>query len=391
MLKIAYAYHLDAANPSVQSGRPASILRQLKALGGTIIPIFPMEARMARSSTVKKILYRLSGRYYRGDREPAYLREVATEFKLRTLGVEYDIAFSPGSEAISQLDITKPIAFCADATFANMIDYYWDFSGLSQEYVRKGHIQEKAALRRASLAIYPSDWAARSAIEYYGADPAKVAVIPFGANLGSDNRRNDVHRWIAARRFDCIRLLFVGKAWTRKGGDLVVETAQHLVARGFKVRLDIVSSKVPHRLANMPWVVCHGFLDPSKTGTAAVMGDLFKAAHFVFIPSRAEAYGMAFAEASAFGVPAIGTETGGIRSVVRNGVNGFTLPLSAGAAEFADVIAGAVSNREDYYALARSSFDEFEHRLNWRTFCARFMDMAQQCCEELAHKAEGCA
>jgi len=66
-------------------------------------------------------------------------------------------------------------------------------------------------------------------------------------------------------------------------------------------------------------------LDPGEPSSAGLLADLFKGAHFVFIPSRAEAYGMAFAEANAFGVPAIGTATGGIPSIIRDGFNGYTL------------------------------------------------------------------
>jgi glycosyltransferase involved in cell wall biosynthesis len=389
MLKVAYLYQHDAANPAVQSGRPSSILGHLTSLGAMVIPVFPVDARMSRASVLRKVLNRLSGRYYRGDREPRYLSAIASEFVRRTRGKDFDIVFCPGSEAVAHLDIARPIAFCADATFANMLDYYWDFSSLSPEYVRAGHLQEAGALCRASLAIYPSDWAARSALDFYRADPGKVAVIPFGANFGSQNRREQVHRWIAGRRFDTLRLLFVGRAWARKGGDVVVEAAQRLVARGIRVQLDLVSSDVPHRLRRMPWIVHHGVLDPNKPSTAAVLGGLFQSAHFVFIPSRAEAYGMAFAEASAFGVPALGTATGGITSVVHDGVNGFTLPLSAGAPDFADVIAGCISRREEYLALCRSSFEEFERRLNWRAFCARFIDLAGQCCEGVAQRAGG--
>jgi glycosyltransferase involved in cell wall biosynthesis len=389
MLKVAYLFQHDAANPGVQSGRPASILRNLESLGAAVMPVFPLETRMSRASTAKKVLYRLAGRYYRGDREPAYLSAIAAEFERRTRGTPFDIAFCPGSEAVSHLDIRQPVAFCADATFANMIDYYWDFSSLSSEYVRKGHLQEAGALRRASLAVYPSEWAARSAVDFYHAAPGKVAVVPFGANLGSQNERGQVLRWIAGRRFDTLRLLFVGRAWRRKGGDLVVEAAQRLVARGLKVQLDVVSADVPHRLRRMPWITHHGLLDPNKPGTAGLLGGLFQSAHFVFIPSRAEAYGMAFAEASAFGVPAVGTATGGIPSVVHDGVNGFTLPLSAGAQDFADLIAATLSKREEYLALCRSSFEEFERRLNWRTFCARFLDLANQCCEGAAQRAGG--
>jgi glycosyltransferase involved in cell wall biosynthesis len=388
-MTIAYVYQQNAANPNVQSGRPASILRELTARGVTVRPVFPMQTRVSRGSILKKALYRMTGRYYRGDRSPGYLSAVASEFARRTRGTAYDLVFSPGSEAVSKLDIPQPIAFCADATFANMIDYYADFGHLSSEYVRNGHNQEKAALRRAALAIYPSEWAARSAVEFYRADPAKVALIPFGANLGSENRRDQVEEWIARRPLERLRLLFVGRAWARKGGDLVVETAQRLVAKGFPVKLDLVTSEIPHRLHGMPWVIQHGLLDPNKPDTMEVLSDLFKAAHFVFIPSRAEAYGMVFAEASAFGVPSIGTATGGIPSVVHNGANGFTLPLSAGPSEFAELIAATFSRPEQYRDLCKNSFAEFEQRLNWRTFCARFLDLAQQCCEATAQKSQG--
>jgi glycosyltransferase involved in cell wall biosynthesis len=384
VIKVAYVYHLDAANPTVQSGRPASILRHMTLLGASVHPVFPMATQFSRLSTVKKALYRLAGRYYRGDREPRYLSAMAAEFTRRTRGMDYDIVFCPGSEVISHLDITRPIAFCADATFANMIDYYWDFSSLSSDYVRKGHLQEANALRRASLAIYPSDWAARSAINFYHTDPNKVAIIPFGANFGAENRRDQVHQWIAGRRFDSLRLLFVGRSWRRKGGDLVVETAQRLVQKGLRVTLDIVSDDVPRSLDRIPWITHHGFLDPGRPGTAEALGSLFRSTHFFFMPSRAEAYGMAFAEANAFGVPTIGTATGGIPSIIKDGVNGYTLPLTAGAADFADLIAGSINQRDRYQSLCRSSFGEFEKRLNWRAFCTRFLDLASRCRDDSA-------
>lgn len=386
MITVAYLFHKNAADPAVQSGRPASILKHLLAQGVIVHPVFPLETSLSRGSTLKKALYRIVGRKYRGDREPRYLSAVASEFVRRTRAVPYDIAFSPGSEAVSRLDISRPIAFCADATFANMVDYYGEFSGLSAEYVRQGHKQESDSLSRAALAVYPSEWAARSAIDYYHTDPGKVAVIPFGANFGAQNQRDQVHQWISDRDFDTLRLLFVGSSWRRKGGALVVEAARRLVANGSSVKLDIVSKDAPQSLRSVSWITLHGVVDPGMQDTARILGELFKAAHFVFIPSRAEAYGMAFAEANAFGVPAIGTATGGIPSVVRDGVNGFTLPLSAGAQDFADLICGLMSNRGQYQFICRRSFEEFEQRLNWRTFCANFLALANQCCEGLSRR-----
>jgi glycosyltransferase involved in cell wall biosynthesis len=170
-----------------------------------------------------------------------------------------------------------------------------------------------------------------------------------------------------------------------------VETAQRLVQRGLRVTLDIVSGDAPRHLGRMPWITNHGLLDPNRPSAADHLNDLFKSAHFLFVPSRAEAYGMAFAEANAFGVPAIGTATGGIPSLIRDGVNGFTLPLSADASNYADLIAGAIAMPDRYQYLCRNSFEEFERRLNWRAFCERFLELASQYCDGPKQRAGGFA
>ncbi|HTQ31126.1 MAG TPA: glycosyltransferase, partial [Opitutaceae bacterium] len=195
-MKIAYFFHRDAANPSIQSGRPASILTELREMGVEIEPVFPLAMKPSPRWVAKKIFYRMLGRHYRWDREPAYLTSFAEEFRDRTAGKDVDLVFSPGSEVVSQLRTNKPVTFCADATFANLVDYYEDFTHVSREYFQQGHRQETAALSRARLAVYPSEWAARSAIDFYGMKPERVAVIPFGANLGRQNKREQVWKWI---------------------------------------------------------------------------------------------------------------------------------------------------------------------------------------------------
>ena len=379
-MKIAYLYHRNAANAEVQSGRPASILRQLLCMGVGLENIFPLSAKVSRKSISKKILYRLTGHYYRGDRDPDYLAALAGEVRARMAGKNFDVIFCPGSEVISALEAAEPITFCADATFANLINYYHDFSRVSAEYRRKGHAQESAALKRANLAVYPSEWAARSAVDFYGASPARVEVIPFGANLGSENQRAQVERWINERPSDCVRLIFVGRDWTRKGGDIVVAAAQCLVAQGIRVELDLVGCAVPSRFANIPWIKAHGLLRPNVPSEHSKLSALFARAHFTFIPSRAEAYGMTFAEANAFGVPVIATATGGIPSIVRQGVNGFLLPLGAEGPAYAETIAKGFRSRSAYIKLAQASFDEFDLRLNWRVFCDRYLEAVVRTC-----------
>lgn len=381
-MKIAYFFHRDAANPSVQSGRPASILSELRHLGAEIEPVFPLKTKPSARWLAKKIYYRLRGRYYRWDREPEYLASFAREFRARTSGKNVDLIFSPGSEVVSRLQTDRPVTFCADATFANLVDYYEDFTNVSPEYLRQGHRQEAAALSRAGLAVYPSEWAAKSAIEFYGTEPDRVAVIPFGANFGRHNTREQVWRWIEERPRNCLRLLFVGRHWQRKGGEMVVTAARRLIQSGYNVELDMVGCRVP-RHDNLPWIRQHGVLNSNVPEQIDKFCRLFARAHYVFVPSRAEAYGMTFAEGNAFGLPVVSTATGGIPSIVSDGWNGLLLPLSAGAADYAEVIAASFADRARYEQLCHQAFYEFEQRLNWKTFCSQYLKRALECCQKL--------
>ncbi len=374
-MKIAYLFHHDASNPAVQSGHPASMLAGFERLGVDIVPVFPLSTR-ARRAIPKKIYYRMGGKHYRTDREPEYLKAAAEEFETRTSGKDFDFVFSPGSEMVSCLQTDRPVVFCADATFANMVNYYWDFTNLSAEYLRKGHAQEAAALARADLAVYPAEWAARSAIEDYGADPAKIAVIPFGANLGRENVRSEVEDWIRRRPRDPLRLLFVGRHWERKGGDIVVDTAYCLAKLGHQVTVDVVGCAIPARHRVHPWLRGHGLLSPRNPAQIGRLHALFSEAHYVFVPSRAEAFGMTFAEANAFGVPAITTATGGITGVVQNGRNGFLLPLEAGPKDYAETITASFADPEAYRRLCMRSFETFTRTLNWDAFCRRLVGLA---------------
>jgi glycosyltransferase involved in cell wall biosynthesis len=378
-MRIAYIYHLDAADPGVQSGRPASILAELLHLGLEIEPVFPLHAKTRASWMVKKLVFRLLGRHYRWDREPRRLAAFARECEARIVGKKIDMVFSPGSEVISHLQTDLPVAFCADATFANLLDYYQDFAHVSPGYEQQGHRQETAALSRAQLAVYPSEWAARSAVDTYGAEPNKVAVIPFGPNLGGQNTREQVWKWIEGRTRDVIRLLFVGRNWERKGGDTVVATAEKLIQAGHRVELDIVGSGISRSYFHISWIRQHGLLSPRVPEDVRRLNELFANAHYLFVPSRAEAYGMTFAEGNAFGLPVIATATGGIPSIIRHGWNGFLLPLSEGAEDYAETISSSFGDPGKYQQLCRQAFDEFEARLNWRAFCRRFLEHAAQC------------
>ena len=377
-MKISYVYHLDASRPGVQSGRPAAILEALNNAGCEVQRVFPLRDEYLAQRWVQKLFWHSLGRQYLFDRHPALLRSYARQVDAALALESGDVLFSPGTLALSHVESDIPITFCSDASLAALLDFYPAYSRLSPFLRRTAEKSEAEALSRTVLAVYPSEWAAKSAIEHYGLSSNRVAVIPFGANLGGGNTEAEVFQWIEARDFETIRLLFIGREWQRKGGDLVMDTARLLAQRGVPVQVDIVGPKRAPHSSQLPFVRHHGSLDPANPEQRSQLAGLFREAHFLFVPSRAEAFGLVFSEASAFGVPTISTATGGIPGAIRNGINGHLLPLEAGPEDYATVIETAVGDPNHYRTFAQRSFHEFKNRLNWEVFCETYLNLVRE-------------
>jgi glycosyltransferase involved in cell wall biosynthesis len=289
----------------------------------------------------------------------AYAREIS-----RRMSPSSDCVFSPGTTPIARLDTNRPKVFYTDATFAGMLGYYESFTNLCAETLRHGHQLEQDALSSSALALYSSDWAARTAIENYKVDPAKVKVVPFGANLKSELSYQDIQDMIGRRSKTTCKLLFLGVEWERKGGALAVETARLLNHHGILTELHMAGLReLP--MAELPdFVRNHGFISKATQEGRDRLQQLMMDCHLLLVPTRAEAYGLVFCEANAFGMPAIATTVGGIPTIVKDDINGRLFPLSAPAADYAAYIGQLFTNYPAYTNLALSSFHEYTTRLN---------------------------
>lgn len=276
-----------------------------------------------------------------------------------------DIVFSPGSIALSLLKTPQKKVFYTDATFAGILNFYKKYEFLSNELIEEGHYLEKEALDSCSLAIYSSDWAAQSAIDFYKVNPYKVRVVPFGANIEHNRKFQDIRKLVSLRSKKICNLLFVGVSWERKGGDLAVKVAQQLNNSGLETKLHVVGIKNFKIEAQPKFVIDHGFISKSTQEGKQKLEKLFSESHFLIVPSRAEAYGLVFCESSSFGLPSLTTNVGGIPTVVKDDVNGKTFLLEADEKKYAEFILNYFDNYNQYIDLAYSSFNEYEKRLNW--------------------------
>src|SRR5437763_11247213 len=217
------------------------------------------------------------------------------------------------------------------------------------------------AYQNATVLLYCSYWAARSAIEDYGVDPEKVHTIFFGANLDTIPSREMV---LARKKSERCRLLFMGLGWERKGGAIAFETLLELEKLGIQAELIVCGCTPPKGVAHERMRVIP-FLDKNDERQSKEIENLYAMSDFLLVPTRCDAYGHVFCEASAFGLPSITTNTGGVPEVIRNGENGYVLAESAGGSEYLEVIAEVYQDDQRYTALVQSSRAAFESRLNW--------------------------
>lgn len=364
-MRAAYVTTYDPLDVRNWSGTGYYIARCLTTIGVSLDYVGPLQMRFEPYRQLKRMRHLAwGGKRYLAERDPKIARDLAAQVENRLIGLESDLIVSPGTIPVAFLGDDRPLVFWADATFAAMIDFYPGFSGLCKESLAHGLELEARALERASLALYASDWAARSAIEQHGADPTKVAVVPFGANLEHEPNPAFVEEAIGRRPRDVCRLLFLGVDWYRKGGDVALDVAQALNDGGLSTELHVVGCEPP--LDQLPsFVTVHGFIGKESEEGRERLVRLLASSHFLILPSRSECYGLALCEANAYGVPCVTSRSGGIPTIMRDGVNGMTFPAGAAIDEYASYISTTFADEAVYTRLARSSFTEYQRRLNW--------------------------
>lgn len=381
-MKIAYVTTYESSDIHAWSGLGSYILRALQDAGFQTECIGNLREgnNWAQLSRLKRKYYTsVLSRQYLGDREPGILKWYAAQVKQRLASVHHDIVFSPGTIPIAYLQTKKPIVFWADATFAGMIDFYPGFSNLCNETIKNGNKMEQLALSKCRLAIYFSEWAANTAIKNYNVDPAKVKVVPFGANIPCSRDLTEIGKIIDVKRFDICKLLFLGVDWHRKGGQKALEVASLLNQRGIRTELLIAGCKQPY--INLPsFAKYHGFISKRTEEGLKDLETLFSESHFLILPSKAECYGVVFAEASSFGLPSLATKVGGIPTAIHDGKNGWTFPLDVTTEAYCDYIGRYMSSKADYKELALSSFQEYSERLNWLSANRKVYDLLQEFC-----------
>lgn len=364
--RIGFLSVTDPADRRGWSGIPSFMLDELRRRYADVAPLGPFDGGwpLLLGRALNRASLALTGRridHAHGDR---LARHYARAVEERVARARPDVIVAPAATALlAQARIAVPWIFLSDTTMANMVDYYEAYTGLARRSLRQGMANESAAIRQAAFAVFPSAWAAESAVRDHGARRDRVFVVPFGANFQRFPSREEA---LAERPADALRLLFLGVDWERKGGPLVLETLHRLRDRGIAARLTIAGVVPP--IAHDDGIAIIPFIDKNSPEGERRIQELMLSHHFLFVPSRAECYGIVFCEAASCGLPSIARRTGGIGGAVVEGENGHLLAPEAGAPDYAALIAALWSDCARYAGLQRSARALFERSHNWQAW-----------------------
>ncbi len=374
----------DPNDLSSWSGTQYRIYQQLLKEFDLVEPLGPVEFTPLERFVVRashRILRTLFKKYnHIHSLIQGYFR--AKHFGRKVREGNYSLVFASAcSPVVAFLQVKTPIIYLSDATFDLLVDYYEQFSGLPRVSLIEGGYAEQRAIDRAALVILSSEWARQSAILHYKADPDKVRTCLFGANIDGDAICGEVNREKSAEMEGDVKLerigrhcdlLFLARDWRRKGGTVALEAFKELRRRGLSASLTVCGC-VPEKPEDIDGLTVIPYLDKGNPADLDRYHELMRRSHFLILPTVADCTPMVFAEANAYSMPVITTNTGGIPSII-NAENGVLLPVEADGRAYADVVQTHFFQQpEQYRNLVQSSRSRYEKALNWDSWgkCVR--------------------
>jgi glycogen synthase len=299
--RIAVVLQGDVEDPRSWSGSPSGLFGGLRAAGAEPLAIDARPPGIGRLTRLLRVEWE---RESASDAFAAASSAWAASRLRRERPVDGAVAIGSGYE----LRCRAPMVTFEDETVAQAIRLpYSDPATLPPRAARHWQRRQGRIYERSRACCVGSEWAARSVREDYGIDPGKVRIVGFGRNLSPAR---------AERDWSTPRFLFVGIDWERKRGPEVVAAMADVRARHPGATLDVVGGHPP---LDAPGVTGHGRLSLATPGDRARLEELLSQATCLVLPSAREAFGIAYLDAGAAGVPSIGTTVGGAADAIGDG------------------------------------------------------------------------
>lgn len=275
---------------------------------------------------------------------------------------------SPNTVILANLNKNLKTILYADATLESLLKFYPEYSRFTKACLADGKQIDQQAIDNSDLLIYTSKWAANSAVDDYNANPSKIFIVPFGANLDFTPDTDEAKQIIKKREIHThINLLFLGVDWERKGGDYALKVTDTLNEAGIPATLHIAGIRHLSSKINRRYIINHGYISKATAAGQKKLSAIIAASNFLILPSLADCTPVSFSEANAFGVPCLVSNVGGHKGIIENGVNGMVNQHDEFVENSVKYILTLRENDTAYHQLCSSSYEKYRTELNWIT------------------------
>lgn len=243
-------------------------------------------------------------------------------------------------------------------------------SPFSPDQRRKWLKLERGAFEHAHHICTRSALVRRSVIDDYGIAPEKVSTVGGGVNFAELPEVPD-----RSGRNTCT-VLFIGKEFARKGGDLLLEAFAQIRHDRPNLCLKMVTGgPIP---AGLP---LEGVEVIAPTWDRTVIAQRYAEADLFVLPSRLETWGDVLLEAMAYGLPCVGVRGQSMEEIITEGVTG-RLAEPEDAASLAAVMAEIIDAPAARMEAGQQARRVVEQKFTWAAVAKRLIQvMASPRCD----------
>jgi alpha-maltose-1-phosphate synthase len=309
------------------------------------------------------VRYHLSGPGFRSRsrRAASHVRGAATSADLiLQIGATFQAPRIPGVPMVLYCDSNIEMARSGAASGHSEAAF------LTDRELNAIRSREARVYRDADLILTMSHRARRSFMEDFAIPPERLVTIhcapnvplPEGPPPGSAPRATPT-------------VLFVGRDFLRKGGDLLVEALPLVRSSVPGTRLRIVGNRPRGRWPE--WVEFTGYLSRDLPREREALDRAYRTATVFSLPTRFEPFGTSFVEAMAYGLPCVGPRAWAVPEIIEDGKTGLLVPPEDPQA-LADALVRILSDREVARRMGAAGAVRVAEHFTWPRVIDRMLE-----------------
>jgi glycosyltransferase involved in cell wall biosynthesis len=325
--RIAFVSEGDAESHHAFSGAAKYVVDHLRLLGHSVVTLNASPGTFGRWS-VAALSFRPDRDAWRTQFRLGAVAAAARSHRVRRLFTHHreriDVVLQIGPALDPPGAGTVPFALFCDWNMALSLRFrdnpYSSAHRMSMRDAERINARHARIYRDAAVIFTMSEYLRRSFIADYGLAAHRLVTVHAGPNM--DTCQVPAIR-AGQRKEHRPTVLFSGREFLRKGGDVLVASFRRIRKRLPDARLVILG---PRKLdLDEPGIEFAGVLDKNDPRQFAQLAGLYAEADVFCLPTRMEPLGIVVLEAMHFGLPCVTSDVGAMSEMVVDGQTGFTV------------------------------------------------------------------